>query len=371
VNEIRYGIIGCGMMGQEHLRNIALIPGASVAAIYEPDPGMAAQAQALVPAARMVGSVAAVLAEPAVNALLIASPNFRHLDQLEEIAATRPLPVLCEKPLCTDAAEFPRLASLRDRYPAPLWVAMEYRYMPPVAHLLREAQAATGGLRMLTIREHRFPFLHKVGAWNRLNTQTGGTLVEKCCHFFDLMRLAAGADPLRVSASGGQDVNHRDERLPDGRTPDIWDNAYVIVDFANGVRAMLELCMFAEGSEYQEEIAAVGPSGKIEARVPGPGRFWPAELGPAPVPQVIVSPRAPKGPRLLEVPVDPAILAAGDHNGSTFYQHQRFAAVVRGQQGPEVTLTDGWWAVAMGIAAQRAAAGHRVVDLAAEGLAPA
>jgi hypothetical protein len=36
---------------------------------------------------------------------------------------------------------------------------MEYRYMPPVAHLLREAQAATGGVRMLTIREHRFPFL--------------------------------------------------------------------------------------------------------------------------------------------------------------------------------------------------------------------
>ncbi len=26
-NTVRYGIIGCGMMGQEHLRNIALLPG--------------------------------------------------------------------------------------------------------------------------------------------------------------------------------------------------------------------------------------------------------------------------------------------------------------------------------------------------------
>ena len=30
---------------------------------------------------------------------------------------------------------------------------------------------------------------------------------------------------------------------------------------------MLELCMFAEGSRYQEEISVVGKSGKIEALV--------------------------------------------------------------------------------------------------------
>ena len=70
--------------------------------------------------------------------------------------------------------------------------------------------------------------------------------MEKCCHFFDLMRLVAGADPVRVMASGGQDVNHLDE-VYDGRVPDIVDNAFVIVDFANGVRGALDLSMFAEG----------------------------------------------------------------------------------------------------------------------------
>jgi predicted dehydrogenase len=369
VKPVRYGIIGCGMMGQEHLRNIALLGDAEVVAIFEPDPGMRALAAGYAPAARMVGSVAEVLAEPAVNCLLVASPNHWHMRQLAEIAATRPLPVLCEKPLFTDPADTAALAALQAGFPAPIWVAMEYRYMPPVAHLLREAQAATGGIRMLTIREHRFPFLHKVGAWNRFNAQSGGTLVEKCCHFFDLMRLALGADPVRVMASGAQDVNHKDEAV-DGRAPDIWDNAYVIVDFAGGARAMLELCMFAEGSRYQEEISAVGPLGKIECLVPGPGRFWPADLGAPPVPQVIVSPRNPKGPRALDVPVDPAILDAGDHNGSTFYQHQGFARVVKGEGAVEVSLRDGWWAAAIGQAAQRSAAEHRAVDLAAEGLVP-
>lgn len=40
--------------------------------------------------------------------------------------------------------------------------------------------------------------------------------MEKCCHFFDLMRLFAGANPVRVMASGGVDVNHKDE-LYDGK----------------------------------------------------------------------------------------------------------------------------------------------------------
>ena len=366
--DLHYGIIGCGMMGQEHLRNIALLPGAFVAAIYEPDPAMRAMAAGWAPGAVMVDSLAAVLAVQKVNCLLIASPNDQHLGQLEQIARIRPLPVLVEKPLFTDPADAPRVAALRN-FPAPIWVAMEYRYMPPVAHLLQQAGPATGGVKMLSIREHRFPFLEKVGDWNRFNARTGGTLVEKCCHFFDLMRQVAGADPVRVMASGGQAVNHLAEQYQ-GATPDIWDHAYVIVDFAGGLRAMLELCMFAEGSRYQEEISAVGPSGKIEALVPGPGRFWPAHLGDAPVPQVIVSPRDPRGPLVLEVPVDPSLLAAGDHNGSTFYQHQGFAAVVRGEGTPQVGLLDGWWAVAMGMAAQESARSGQSVDLRSAPYAP-
>ena len=40
--------------------------------------------------------------------------------------------------------------------------------------------------------------------------------MEKCCHFFDLMRLFAGANPVRLMASGAIDVNHKDE-IYDGK----------------------------------------------------------------------------------------------------------------------------------------------------------
>ena len=171
-----YGIIGCGMMGQEHIRNIKLLGDAHVAAIHEPDPDMLARAQALAPEAQAADSIAALLAMPDVDCILIASPNFRHVEQLRDVAATRPLPVLVEKPLFTDPADEDELAAIAATLPL-VWVAMEYRYMPPVAAFIERAAAATGGIRMLTIREHRFPFLSKVGDWNRFNRKTGGTFV--------------------------------------------------------------------------------------------------------------------------------------------------------------------------------------------------
>ena len=74
-------------------------------------------------------------------------------------------------------------------------------------------------LQMLSIREHRFPFLPKVGDWNRFSANTGGTMVEKCCHFFDLMRLIVGSEAVRVYCSGAMDVNHLDEVYPTAGGP--------------------------------------------------------------------------------------------------------------------------------------------------------
>jgi len=157
-------------------------------------------------------------------------------------------------------------------------------------------------------------------------------------------------------------VNHLDEQY-DGETSDIWDAAYAIFDFQNGMKTMLELSMFAEGSEFQEHISAVGPKGKLECFIPGPTRFWPSHLGAPPEPRLVISPRDPSGPTVMEVGVDPELLAAGDHHGSTFYQHQGFRRVVLGEQDPEVTIADGWLAVRMGMAAQQSSEQGAMIKL--------
>lgn len=191
--------------------------------------------------------------------------------------------------------------------------------------------------------------------------RTGGTLVEKCCHFWDLMRLTLQSDPVRVYASAAADVNHRDERY-DGRVPDIIDNAFVTIDFENGARGMLDLCMFAEGSYWQEVISVTGEQARIDAKVPGPARF--TNDGQERAAEIEISHRHSKQVQREPVEVDHAVLAAGDHHGSTFYQHQRFRDLVLSGQGtPEVSLHDGLWSVIVGEAAEESARSGQAIDI--------
>ena len=366
MDELRYGLIGAGMMGREHIRNIALLDGARVGAIADPDDAMRDASRELAgPDCAAFSDHRDLLAADQCDAYLIAAPNDLHHPILLDVLETAK-PVLCEKPLCTttgDAADIVRRAARRA---APVWVAMEYRFMPPVARLLEMVRAGEAGTpRMMAIREHRFPFLEKVGHWNRFNVRTGGTLVEKCCHFWDLMRLALGADPIRVYASAGRDANHLDERY-DGRQPDIIDNAFVTVDFESGARGMLDLCMFAEGSEWQESIAVTGDAARIEARVPGPARF--SASGEERAAEVSVADRARKTETRTKIEVDHRILRAGDHHGATYFQHERFLRLAAGGSGAaEVSPADGCWSVLVGEAAEESARTGVPVDLRGRG----
>jgi myo-inositol 2-dehydrogenase/D-chiro-inositol 1-dehydrogenase len=275
---IRYGIIGSGMMGGEHILDLNHLDSAEVVALADPvatslDWGLGcveagpggAEAKARV---ATYGDHVDLLADPNVDVVVITTPNFTHASVLADALASDKH-VLIEKPLCTTVEDCMSVVEAADGRDAITWMGLQYRYMPtPAAMLDQLATGVCGTTRMVSIREHRFPFLEKVGNWNRFTRNTGGTLVEKCCHFFDLMHLVAGAHPVRVMASGGQDVNHLDE-VYDGEVPDLLDNALVIVEFANGVRGALDPCMFAEGGRFEQEITITGDLAKMEATVPG------------------------------------------------------------------------------------------------------
>jgi len=353
---VRYGLVGTGMMGVEHLNNLAVTPGAVVTAIADPvatSIGWATKALGEKAAGVTQFADSAALAKSGlVDAVIVASPNYTHRDVLTPLFGEG-LAILCEKPLATTIEDARWIVEQAEKSDAPFWTAMEYRYMPPAAEFIAEVHGGRiGKLQMLSIREHRFPFLPKVGDWNRFNRNTGGTMVEKCCHFFDLMRLIVQSEAVRVYCSGAMDVNHLDETYG-GERPDIIDNSYTTVDFANGVRAMLDLSMFADGAENQEEIAAVGSDARLEVLIPEGA--------------IVYSPRTgfmnPKQVERRIVHTDETALKAGSHHGSTFYEHQRFNAAVRGVGKVEVSARDGLMAVAIGTAAEISAREHRVVTM--------
>jgi len=283
MTKIRYAIIGAGMMGQEHIRNIALLDNTSVSVIC------------------VVSTPAEVNLAALADALVIVSPNHTHHSLLKELLPLE-IPILAEKPLCTTIEDTKEIVSAMKNRKAPVWVAMEYRYMPPTSRLIAEIQSGRiGKLQMLSIQEHRYPFLPKIGDWNRFSENTGGTLV--------------------------------------------------IVDFDNGMRCSMDLCMFAEGSDPQEIITAVGNEGKLVVRLPGPDRFWPDT--PPRHADMAYMPRKPVPVTTETIEVDEKLLAAGDHHGGTFYQHMKFANVIRTGAPVEVSVSDGAIAVAIGLAAEQ------------------
>lgn len=349
---VRYGIIGYGMMGWEHLRNLQALDGAELVAAADPNEKQREYAAMHgVPQDGVYADYHEMIDKAGVDALVIASPNHTHIDVLRDCLGTDKH-LLIEKPLCTTVDDCREVERLAASHSGLLWVGMEYRYMPPVARLIEEVRSGTiGRLRMLAIREHRFPFLPKVGDWNRFARNTGGTLVEKCCHFFDLMNVITRANAVRVYASGAQDVNHLDESYG-GEVPDILDNAYVIVDYDDGSRALLDLCMFAEASTNEQEIAATGDAGKIECAIPAS--------------TLTIGRRSPYKTESLEtttVEVDKTAMEAGHHHGSTYYEHVGFRDAILNGTLPEVTIQDGLRAVTIGAAAEQSIQERRPVDL--------
>ena len=344
---LRYGVIGTGMMGVEHINNLLHLPGATVTAISDPNEKSRDWAQLAVgldvPLQRFE-SHHELLASGLCDVVVIASPNHTHREVLLDVLRT-PHHVLVEKPLCTTVADchdaIDVAAAEAVRWPQRVvWMGLEYRYMPPTQAVVDEVRSGTvGTLRMVAIREHRFPFLRKVGNWNRFTRNTGGTLVEKCCHFFDLMNLLVGSEPVRVMASGAQDVNHLDE-LYDGERPDILDNAYVIVEYAGGERATLDLCMFAEASKNEQEISVVGDAGKVEALVTeGIVRVGRRADGIGEVSERAVS--------------DGAVCYEGMHHGASYLEHVALMNAIHNGESAAVTLHDGLMSVAVGVAAHR------------------
>jgi predicted dehydrogenase len=370
VKAIRYGIIGCGSMGREHIENLRALPGARVTAIADPHAASRDAALALLDdqppqvyeqPSELIAA-AAKGAQGLCDALVIATPNLTHAAIMREALATS-LPILVEKPLVTRIDDGVDLIERERRKPGGIvWVAHEYRYMPPVAEAIRIVrEGGVGRVHQVAIREHREPFYPKVGDWNRFTANTGGTLVEKCCHYFNLMDLILRERPVAVFASGGQRVNHLDERY-DGKTPDILDSAYVVVEYGSGARALLDLCMFAENSIDNEHLVVVGDEGKVESLLPsltlrfgrredwGRREVWGQPSGTG------------KGVATRRV-WDTNIKYAGQHFGASYIEHQRFAAALRAGTPAEIGLEEGLRAVATGLAAHKSIDERRVVAM--------
>ena len=359
--ELRYGIIGAGSMGREHIENIKVMGGAAVTALSDPHVPSQDAALAMAPGAKVFSDHRALLDSGLVDAVIIATPNDTHAAVLKDALATD-LAVFVEKPLATTVEDLKSILSWDDKRSAMTWMGLEYRFMPPVAEAIARAQEGDAGkIHQVSIREHREPFYPKVDNWNRFADRTGGTLVEKCCHYFNLMDIVIGEQPIRVFASGGQSVNHLDEKY-DGKQANMLDNAYVVLEYANGARGMLDLCMFGEGSFDKEILTIVGDEGKIES-------FLPSQVVRASRRESIGklsgwargASRARGSEQKIVHNYD--VKYMGHHYGASYIEHTKFRDAILNSTPAEVSLKDGVMSVVTGLAAHKSINEGRVVEI--------
>ena len=124
-------VVGCGYWGPNLIRNFTACPASKVVMVCDQDPGRQERIAALCPRAKVVQDYARVLANPAVDAVAIATPVGTHAP-LADAALRAGKHVLIEKPLATSQKEAEDLVRLADSRGLTLMVDHTFLYSPAV-----------------------------------------------------------------------------------------------------------------------------------------------------------------------------------------------------------------------------------------------
>ena len=358
--EFSFGVIGCGMMGQEHIYNALLVGRAKIGGLYDPAAKSIDAATRLIArngqqeAPRIYASLAQAVADPDTDALIIATPNYTHIDVVRTVVGSNKA-LFVEKPIATTVADAFEVCQLAAAHSQPVRFGLQYRYKSVYAEALTEVfeRRSVGRVHSVNMLEHRFPFLDKVQQWNKFSAYTGGTLVEKCCHYFDLMNLFSGGNPQRVFAVGNQAVNFHNF-VYDNKKADGLDQAQLSIQYDNGVIGGFSLCMFTPGT--REELVVCGDAGRVHASES-------ARLGEANENRLEVW-RGENAASSVRAPDYPSYITKAGHHGSTFFEHLSFVDELSGGVVSGPNLADGLWSVAVGAAAQLSIERGAAVDVA-------
>jgi myo-inositol 2-dehydrogenase/D-chiro-inositol 1-dehydrogenase len=242
-------IIGAGRIGQIHACNAAAA--AELNLEYVVDQNGAAAAALAERTGAQVADLDAVLGDPAVSAVIIASATNAHLDQAL-LAASAGKAIFCEKPLDLDLARVRTAAAQLTG--VPLLVGFNRRFDPHFAVLKARVDSnAIGRLESLSIISHDpapppLPYIRV----------SGGLFKDMAIHDFDMARWLLGEEPTEIFATASCLV---DPAI--GEAGDV-DTAKTVLRTARG-----RLCVISNtrrsGYGYDQRIEAYGSSGMVRA----------------------------------------------------------------------------------------------------------
>jgi predicted dehydrogenase len=346
MKSLRYGIIGTGSMGRQHIRCLELVDDVEIVAAADPYPDSLDAAKKLRDDLHLHKDYRRMLQDDSLDAVIVATPNDTHADIVCNVLASD-LHVLAEKPVASTLEDCNRVVEAAAESDKIIQVGLELRHAP-IHVRMRELidEGRIGKVRQLWCKEFRGPWEMKVDNWITQQSRSGGTLVEKNCHHFDLFNWYADQRPVRVSGFGSRDLVYGQDHF--GIEPDVLDNVQVVVQFENGAVATQMDCMYCTGLA-ELEVGVIGTEGWLVATT-----------GEKEALRIF---RRGEGEVNSEEFIVPATIRNTSHDGSVYYEHLSFAESIRNEDTPLPDVEDGWWSTVVGLAAERAVQEQRVVEL--------
>ena len=192
----RLGLVGAGRMGRTHMRAFAECYGIRVVAVA--DPSEAALQPIAAAGITTHTNLDGMISAGGLDGVLVATPSTLHLETVNALAQAG-LPILCEKPCGTTAAEALAAAAASAEHDVLLQIAYWRRYVPALRRLREKiAVGDMGELYFVAC----FQWDERPPATS-FRTQSGGIFVDMGVHEFDQLRWLTGQEVtgIRVSAS--------------------------------------------------------------------------------------------------------------------------------------------------------------------------
>ncbi len=178
-------IVGAGTMGGTHAAYCPNMPDARVAWIIDPDRDRA-EALAAPLDARVAGDIAEALADPALDAVLLAVPTpFHHALTLQAAAVGKH--VFCEKPIALTLADAREMTAACARAGMQFMVGHVVRFFPEYAWIgALLAQGAIGQVGVVRVaRLNAYPYTGR--GWYGIFDWSGGPILDMMIHDLDTL----------------------------------------------------------------------------------------------------------------------------------------------------------------------------------------
>ncbi|NUT53290.1 MAG: Gfo/Idh/MocA family oxidoreductase [Saccharothrix sp.] len=223
---MRIGVAGVGRIGTMHATNLATLDEVDEVLLFDPLPGRAAAASAVLPGTRSVPDLDELLT--ASDGVLLATPTATHPELLRAAVAAG-VPTLCEKPIASHVDEMRALVDEVEASGVEVLVGFQRRFDPAVSELHRRVRAGEVG-DVYLVRA----LGHDAGPPDPAYLpQSGGIFRDLLIHDLDAVPWLVGEPVVEVYASGSVLVDRAFAEADDV------DNAVVLLRFAGGAHAVL------------------------------------------------------------------------------------------------------------------------------------